>query len=62
ELLQDVSEDELKDFTRAEIPLKVSGSLTSPSVKPDVEKLLRKQVEEKIKDELKKRLKDLFNK
>ena len=62
ELLQDVTEDELNDFTRAEIPLKVSGSLTSPSVKPDVEKLLRKQVEEKIKDELKKRLKDLFNK
>jgi len=62
ELLQDVTEDELNDFTRAEIPLKVSGSLTSPSIKPDVGKLLRKQVEEKIKDELMERLKDLFNK
>ena len=62
ELLQDVTEDELNDFTRAEIPLKVSGSLTSPSIKPDVQKLLRKQVEEKIKDELMERLKDLFNK
>ncbi|MCH8100046.1 MAG: AsmA family protein [Proteobacteria bacterium] len=62
ELLQDVTEDELKDFTRAEIPLKVSGSLMSPSIKPDVGKLLRKQVEEKIKDELMERLKGLFNK
>ena len=62
ELLQDVTEDELNDFTRAEIPLKVSGSLTSPSIKPDVQKLLRKQVEEKIKDELMERLKGLFNK
>lgn len=62
ELLQDVSEDELNDFTRAEIPLKVSGSLTSPSIKPDVEKLLRKQVEEEIKEQLKDKLRDLFGK
>ena len=61
EFLDDVTQEELEDFTRAEIPLKISGSLTSPSIKPDVEKLLRKQVEEKIKDELKDRLKDLFN-
>lgn len=62
ELLQDVTEDELNDFTRAEIPLKVSGSLTSPSIRPDVEKLLRKQVEEEIKEQLKDKLRDLFGK
>jgi len=64
ELFQDVTEEELHDFTRAEIPLKVSGSLTSPSVKPDVGKLLQNQVEEEIKekleDKLKDALKDLF--
>jgi AsmA protein len=62
ELLQGVTEDELNDFTRAEIPLKVSGSLTSPSIKPDVEKLLLKQVEEEIKDQIKDKLRDLFGK
>ncbi len=52
ESLQDVTEEELDEFTEAVIPLKITGSLTSPSVKPDVEKLLRKRVEEEIKDRL----------
>jgi AsmA protein len=52
ESLQDVTEEELKDFTKAVIPIKVTGSLTSPSVKPDVKKLLRQRVEEEVKDRL----------
>ena len=54
--LQDVTEEELEDFTEAIIPLKITGPLSSPSVKPDVEKLLRKRVEKEIKDQLLDRL------
>ena len=50
ESLQDVSEEELDDFTEAVIPLKITGPLSSPSVKPDVGKLLQKRVEEEVKD------------
>lgn len=50
--MQGVTEEELEDFTEAVIPLKITGSLSSPSVKPDIEKLLRKQVEDEVKDRL----------
>ena len=50
--LQGVTEEELEDFTEAVIPLKITGPLSSPSVKPDIEKLLRKQVETEVKDRL----------
>ncbi|MGB5627266.1 MAG: AsmA family protein [Woeseiaceae bacterium] len=54
--LENVTEEELADFTQAVIPLKITGPLSSPSVKPDVEKLLRKRVEKEIKDQLLDRL------
>ncbi|MGI9232932.1 MAG: AsmA family protein [Woeseiaceae bacterium] len=50
--LQDVSEEELDDFTEAVVPLKITGPLSSPSVKPDIQKLLKKRVEKEIKDKL----------
>ena len=60
----DISADELKDFTKTVIPIRVSGSLTAPSITPDVGKLLeeqvKKEVEDKIKDKLEDKLKDLF--
>ena len=49
ESLKNVTEEELKDFTKAVIPLKITGPLTSPSVKPNVEALLKKRVEDEIK-------------
>jgi AsmA protein len=49
ESLKNVTEEELEDFTKAVIPLKITGPLTSPSVKPNVEALLKKRVEEEIK-------------
>lgn len=52
ESLQGVTAEELDDFTEAVIPLKITGPLSSPSVKPDVERLLRKKVEEEIKGRL----------
>jgi AsmA protein len=52
ESLKNVTEAELKDFTKAVIPLKITGPLTSPSVKPNVEALLRQRVEEEVKGRL----------
>lgn len=56
ESMAGMSEAELDDFTEAVIPLKITGSLTSPSVKPDVERLLRKRVEDELKGRLLDRL------
>jgi AsmA protein len=47
EFAGDVSEAELNDYTQAVIPLKITGPLASPSIKPDVNALLRKQIEKK---------------
>ena len=59
ELMTDVTEAELNDFTETVIPLKITGPLTSPSVKPDVERMVRKRVEDELKgrllDQLRKR-------
>ena len=46
------TEEELKEFTEAVIPIKVTGSLLDPSVAPDIEKMLKDEAEEKIKDAL----------
>ena len=56
ESMAGMSEAELDDFTEAVIPLKITGSLTSPSVKPDVERLMRKRVEDELKGKLLDRL------
>jgi AsmA protein len=56
ESLSGISADELDDFTEAVIPLKITGSLTAPSVKPDVERMVRDKVEEDLKGKLLDRL------
>ena len=50
ELMKDVSEDELADFTETLIPIKIRGTLESPSFSPDIEEMFRQQVEKAIKD------------
>ena len=59
EFAGEVSAAELKDFTSAVIPLKISGPLASPSIVPDINVLIRREVEKQIdkhKDELLDRL------
>jgi AsmA protein len=56
EFLQDASEEELEDFTEAVIPLRITGPLAAPSIKPDVEAMLRKEAEKKLKDALRDKL------
>ena len=55
-----MTDEELDDFTKAVIPLRITGPLADPSIKPDVEGMLRKEVEEKVKDKLEDKLKDLL--
>ena len=61
EALEGATQEEIDDFTKTVIPMKITGTLTSPKVRPDVEELLRQRVEEEIEDKLKDKLKDLFN-
>ena len=61
EFMASATQAELDDFTKTVVPLKISGLIGSPSVRPDIEGIFRGQVEEAIeekKDELKN---DLFN-
>ncbi len=52
ESLAGASEAELADFTEAVIPLKITGPLAAPSVKPDVGSLVRQRVEQEVKKRL----------
>ena len=61
EFLEGATPEELDEFTEAVIPLKITGPLASPSIKPDVEKLLKNRVEEEVKDLLKDKLQGLFD-
>ncbi|MDZ7645373.1 MAG: AsmA family protein [Woeseiaceae bacterium] len=61
EFLDDASEDEIDEFTEALIPVRVTGPLNDPSVRPDIEAMFRDEVEEALQekgDELKQRLLD----
>jgi AsmA protein len=57
---------QMQDMVDAQIPVKVTGSLSDPKIRPDVENYLKgevkKKVEEKIKDKLGDKLKDIFKK
>jgi AsmA protein len=53
-----LSPEELEDFTEAEIPLRIRGPLTDPSIAPDVEKMLTEEVKKKVEEELRERLLD----
>jgi len=61
ELIGDgVTADELKDFTKTVIPMRVTGPLTAPNIEPDVQKLLQDRVRKEIEDKLQDKLKDLL--
>ncbi len=58
EFASQATPEELEDFTKWIVPLKISGPLASPSVRPDLEALLRQRAEEEIKDKVRDKLKD----
>ncbi len=49
EFMTEVSQEELDDFTSAVIPFTISGPLAGPSIRPDIEALLKEHVEEEAK-------------
>ncbi len=62
---------QMEELVDAEIPVKITGSLTDPKVRPDIEGYLkgrvkerveeeREKLEEKVKDKLGDKLKDIF--
>jgi AsmA protein len=57
ELMGGVTEAELADFTKTVVPVRISGPLNSPSIRPDIEAVFRLQVEGAI-EEKKEELKD----
>ena len=60
EALEAATPEEIEDFTKTVVPLKITGPLSDPKVRPDVEALLRQRVEEELEDVVKDKLKDLF--
>ncbi len=61
QLMPGISQAELADFTRTVVPVKISGPLSSPSIRPDIEAVFRQQVEGALaeqKEKLKNRLLD----
>ena len=52
EFATDATEEELKEFTEAVIPLRISGPLAAPSIKPDVEGMLKERVREELEDKV----------
>jgi len=61
EALEEATAEEIEDFTKTVIPLKITGPLTAPKVRPDIEELLRQRVEKEVREVLEDKLKDLFN-
>ena len=59
ELMAGVTEAELADFTKTVVPIRISGALNSPSVRPDIEAVFRQQVEGAL-EEQKEKLKNLL--
>lgn len=54
------TEEELQDFSGAEIPFRVTGPMTAPKIAPDIEKMLKDEVKEKVEEEIKDQLKKLL--
>ena len=50
------TEEELEDFSGAEIPLKITGPLAGPTIAPDIEQMLKDEVREKVEEEIKDKL------
>jgi AsmA protein len=49
EFAQGATDAELDEFTEAVIPLRITGPLASPSVRPDVANMLKQEVENELK-------------
>ena len=46
ELTAGISEAELADFTKTVVPIKITGPLALPNVRPDIEAIFQQQAKE----------------
>ena len=58
EFMEGASDAELEEFTEAVIPLRISGPLADPSIKPDIEAMLKQEAKKEVKKRL---IDDLLN-
>lgn len=56
-----LSEEELADFTETVVPVKITGMIAEPNVRPDIEGIFRGRVEEAIEEKKQELKKDLLN-
>ena len=61
ELMSGISQAEIDDFTKTVVPIKISGNINSPSVRPDIEGVFRQQVEDALEQETDKLKDRLFD-
>jgi len=61
ELMGAISAEELEDFTKVLIPIRIRGPLGSPSFRPDIEGMFRQEVERAIDEKKEDLKKDLMN-
>ena len=61
ELLGMISQDEMDDFTKVLIPIRIRGPLASPSFRPDIEAMFRQEVEQAIEEKKEDLKKDLLD-
>ena len=61
EFMSGATAAELSDFTETVVPLKITGLLSAPSVRPDIEGIFRSKVEEAIEEKKEDLKKDLLN-
>ena len=62
ELMAGISEAELADFTKTVVPVKITGPLSAPSFRPDIEAVFRQQVESAIEEKKEELTNRLFEK
>ena len=61
EFMGGATEEELADFTETVVPLKITGLLSAPSVRPDIEGIFRGRVEDAIEEKTEELKNELLN-
>ena len=61
EFMAGATEAEIADFTKTVVPLKITGTLAAPTVRPDIEGIFRARVEEAIDKKTEELKTDLLN-
>jgi AsmA protein len=58
EFASSATPEEIKDLTKAEIPVRITGTLAEPKLAPDIETYLKKEIEKEVGKKVEEELKD----